>query len=161
MESVFWEAAGPLIGDDEPSAVLLAGMTVCAADGMLVNLADTPANRAMFGCTGTAEQDGEAAAPFPQLRIVALTARACRAMLGAILGSSHAGEQTLLKRLVRRRPELFAGRVGVCFDRNFPGHELIQAIAGTRAGTSSPGSAPAICCCRWSPAAAGCPTGPA
>jgi hypothetical protein len=25
MESVFWEAAGPLIGDDEPSAVLLAG----------------------------------------------------------------------------------------------------------------------------------------
>ncbi|HEY6309254.1 MAG TPA: hypothetical protein VIY52_00385, partial [Streptosporangiaceae bacterium] len=45
MESVFWEAAGPLIGDDEPSAVLLAGMMVCAADGMLVNLADTPENR--------------------------------------------------------------------------------------------------------------------
>jgi hypothetical protein len=127
MESVFWEAAGPLIGDDEPSAVLLAGMTVCAADGMLVNLADTPANRAMFGCTGTAEQDGEAAAPFPQLRIVALTARAGRAMLGAILGSTRAGEQTLLKRLARRRPDLFAGRV-VCFDRNFPGHELITAI---------------------------------
>ena len=127
MEAVFWEAAGPLISDDEPSAVLLAGMTVCAADGMLVNLADTPANRAMFGCTGTAEQDGEAAAPFPQLRIVALTARAGRAMLGAILGSTRAGEQTLLKRLARRRPDLFAGRV-VCFDRNFPGHDLITAI---------------------------------
>src|SRR5208282_1434769 len=126
-ESVFWEAAGPLIGDDEPPAVLLAGMTVCAADGMLVNLADTPANRAMFGCTGTAAQDGEGAAPFPQLRIVALTARAGRAMLGAILGSTQAGEQTLLKRLVKRRPELFAGRV-TCFDRNFPGHELITAI---------------------------------
>ena len=126
-ESVFWEAAGPLIGDDERPAVLLAGMTVCAADGMLVNLADTPANRAMFGCTGTAEQDGEGAAPFPQLRIVALTARAARAVLGAILGSSRAGEQTLLKRLARRRPELFAGRV-TCFDRNFPGHELITAI---------------------------------
>ena len=128
MESVFWEAARPLTGDDEPSAVLLAGMTVCAADGMLVNLADTPANRAMFGCTGTAEQDGEAAAPFPQLRIVALTARAGRAMLGAILGSTQAGEQTLLKRLARRRPDLLEdGRV-VCFDRNFPGHELITAI---------------------------------
>jgi hypothetical protein len=94
---------------------------------MLVNLADTPANRAMFGCTGTAEQDGEAAAPFPQLRIVALTARAGRAMLGAILGSTRAGEQTLLKRLARRRPDLFAGRV-VCSGRNFPGHELITAI---------------------------------
>ena len=28
MEDLFWQAAGPLIGDDEPSAVLLAGMTV-------------------------------------------------------------------------------------------------------------------------------------
>jgi hypothetical protein len=48
-------------------------------------------------------------------------------MPGAILGSSRAGEQTLLKRLARRRPELFAGRV-TCFDRNFPGYELITAI---------------------------------
>jgi hypothetical protein len=47
MEALFWEAAGPLIGDDEPSAVLLAGMMVCAADGMLVNI---PENRREFGC---------------------------------------------------------------------------------------------------------------
>ena len=33
----------------------------------------------------------------------------------------------MLARLVRRRPELFAGRV-TCFDRNFPGHELITAV---------------------------------
>ena len=123
MESIFWRAAGPLIGDDEPSAVLLAGMMVCAADGMLVNLADTDANRAMFGSTGTADDS----APFPQLRVVALTARAGRAMLGAILGAASAGEQTLLRRLVRRRPDLFDGRV-VCFDRNFPGYGLITAI---------------------------------
>jgi len=120
-------AAGQLIGDDEAPAVLLAGMTVCAADGMLVNLADTPQNRREFGCSGTAEQEGEGAAPFPQLRVVALTARAGRAMLGAILGRARAGEQTLLARLVRRRPELFAGRV-ICFDRNFPGYDLITAI---------------------------------
>ena len=48
-------------------------------------------------------------------------------MLGAVLGSSRAGEQTLLKRLVKRRPDLFAGRV-TCFDRNFPGYDLITAI---------------------------------
>jgi hypothetical protein len=47
--------------------------------------------------------------------------------LGAVLGQARAGEQTLLKRLVKRRPELFAGSV-TCFDRNFPGHELITAI---------------------------------
>ena len=127
MEEVFWRAAGPLIAGDDPSAVLLAGMMVCAADGMLVNVADTPANRAMFGCTGTAAQDREGAAPFPQLRIVALTARAGCAALGAILGRASAGEQTPLARLVRRRPGLFAGRV-ICFDRNFPRYELITAI---------------------------------
>jgi len=123
MEDLFWQAAGPLIGDDEPSAVMLAGMAVCAADGMLVNLADTPADRAFFGSTGTADDS----APFPQLRVVALAARAGRAKLGAICGQAGAGEQTLLKRLARRRPELFAGRV-TCFDRNFPGYELITAI---------------------------------
>ena len=123
LESLFWQAAGPLIAGDEPSAVMLAGMTACAADGMLVNLADTPANRAFFGSTGTADDSS----PFPQLKVIAVTARAGRAMLGAILGQAGAGEQTLLKRLVRRRPELFAGRV-ICFDRNFPGHELITAI---------------------------------
>lgn len=123
MEELFWQAAGPLIGDDEPSAVMLAGMPVAAADGMLVNLADTPANRAFFGSTGTT--DGSA--PFPQLRIVAVTARAGRARLGAILGQAGTGEQTLLKRLVKRRPELVADRV-TCFDRNFPGHDLITAI---------------------------------
>ena len=123
MEDLFWQAAGPLIGDGEQPAVLLAGMMVLAADGMLVNLADTPANRAMFGSTGT----GDDSAPFPQLRVVALAARAGRAMPGAVLGSSRAGEQTLLKRLARRRPDLFAGRV-TCFDRNFPGYDLITAI---------------------------------
>ena len=140
-EALFWQAAGPLIADDEPSAVLLAGMAVCAADGMLVNLPDTPANRAMFGSAGTADDSS----PFPQLRVVALTARAGRAVLGAILGGAGAGEQTLLKRLARRRPELFAGRV-TCFDRNFPGHELITAIldagghvvARVKAGISLP-----------------------
>jgi hypothetical protein len=123
MEDLFWQAAGPLIGDDEPSAVMLAGMPAAAADGMLVNLPDTPANRVFFGSTGTADDSS----PFPQLRIIAVTARAGRAMLGAILGQAGTGEQTLLKRLVKRRPVLFAGRV-ICFDRNFPGHDLITAI---------------------------------
>ncbi|HET9973995.1 MAG TPA: transposase domain-containing protein [Streptosporangiaceae bacterium] len=123
MEDLFWQAAGPLIADDEPSAVVLAGMTVLAADGMLVNLADTPANRAFFGSTGTADDSS----PFPQLRVVAVTARAGRAALGAVLGQAGTGEQTLLRRLVKRRPGLFTGRV-TCFDRNFPGYDLITAI---------------------------------
>ena len=35
-------AARPLIADDDLSAVLLTGMMVCATDGMLVAVADTP-----------------------------------------------------------------------------------------------------------------------
>ena len=52
MEDIFWQAAGPLASDDEAPAVMLAGMMVCAADGMLVSLPDTPANRAMFRLDG-------------------------------------------------------------------------------------------------------------
>jgi hypothetical protein len=141
LEEIFWHAAGPLIGEDEPSAVMLAGMMVLAADGMLVNVADTPANRAFFGTTGTS--DGSS--PFPQLRVVALTARAARAVTGAVLGRASEGEQTLLKRLAKRRPDLFHGRV-TCFDRNFPGYDLItaillaggQVIARAREGISLP-----------------------
>jgi hypothetical protein len=102
---------------------MLAGLPVDAADGMLVNLADTPANRKFFGSTGTADDSS----PFPQVRVVAPTARAGRAMLGAVLGQAGTGEQTLLKRLVRRQPGLFAGRV-TCSDRNFPGYNLVTAI---------------------------------
>src|SRR5487761_1467510 len=141
MEELFWLAAGPLAaaaaGDDDDDdddddgsgspVLVLAGMPVCGIDGMLVALADTPANRAMFGCTGTRSQKGPGSAPFPQLLAVVATARAGRARLGAITGRARAGEQTLLARLIRRRPGLLAGRVLV-FDRNFPGHKIITAI---------------------------------
>ena len=131
MEELFWQVAGPLAGDgsddDDGPVLVLGGMPVCGIDGMLVALADTPANRAMFGCTGTRHQKGPGSAPFPQLLAVVMTARAGRARLGAITGKARAGEQTLLARLIRRRPELFAGRV-LAFDRNFPGHKIITAI---------------------------------
>ena len=90
---------------------------VLAADGMLVNLADTPANRAFFGCTGTAAEDGEGAArSAAEDRRAGLPRRARHARRGHRAGQGR--EQTLLKRLVKRRPDLVAGRV-TCFDRTF------------------------------------------
>ena len=127
MEELFWQAAGPLVADDAPSAVMLAGMPVCGTDGSLVNVADTEANRKAFGCSGTSSQHGTGSAPFPQIQAVVVTARAGRAALGAICGRARAGEQALLARLIRRRPQVFAGRV-TCFDRNFPGHKIITSI---------------------------------
>ena len=132
MEELFWQVAGPLAGaasdgDDGGPVLVLDGMPVCGIDGMPVALADTPPNRAMFGCTGTRAQKGPGSAPFPQLLAVVITARAGRAKLGAITGKARAGEQTLLARLIARRPGLFAGRV-FAFDRNFPGYKIITAI---------------------------------
>src|SRR5260370_5044629 len=68
MESVFWEAAGPLIGDDEPAAVALAGVTGGPADGRVGKLADTPAQPGMFACTRTRGHDRRRAPPVPQPR---------------------------------------------------------------------------------------------
>lgn len=45
MEEVFWHAVWPLMAGGDPSAVMVAGFPVDAADGMLVNLADIPENR--------------------------------------------------------------------------------------------------------------------
>jgi hypothetical protein len=123
LQEVFWHAAGVLISDGEPSAVMVAGMPADAAGGLLVNLADTAENRDWFGTTGT----GDGSSPFPQLRIVALTARAGRAIRGAVLGRACDGEQTLLKTLADEQPGLFTDRVTL-FGRNFPGHDLILAI---------------------------------
>ena len=123
MQEVFWHVAGDLVGPEEPSAVTVAGMPADAADGMLVNVAGAPENRAHFGTTGT----GDGSSPFPQARIVALTARAGRAIRGAVTGKAPEGEQSLLGTLVAEQPGLFAGRV-VLFGRNFPGHDLILAI---------------------------------
>jgi hypothetical protein len=123
LEEVFWHVAGTLVDADDPAARTLAGKRVQACDGTLVNLAGTQENRKAFGSTGTADGSG----PFPQLRIVALTEKAGHAMLGAVLGRCGLGEQTLLKRLAKRRPELFDKRV-TCFDRLFPGHALVAEI---------------------------------
>src|SRR5262249_60718874 len=59
--------------------------------------------------------------------VVAVTARAGRAILAAAMGKASDGEQTLLKDLAERQPGAFAHRV-TCFDRNFPGYDLITAI---------------------------------
>jgi hypothetical protein len=121
---VFWRAAGALIGDDEPSAVMVAGMPADAADGMLVSLAGTPENRAYFGATGT----GDGSSPFPQLRIVALTARAGRAICGAVLGKSCDGEQTLLRTLASGQPA--CSRAASPYPAGAAGHVIARVKGG-------------------------------
>ena len=158
LEQLFWRAAGPLVPDGAPGSVMIAGRPLCSMDGFELDLPATPENLAVFSCTGVskdAQWNGPAGknqaaravpdGPFPHLRCLLITARAGRAMLGAAADATDAGEQSLVARLVRDHPGLFAGRVFL-MDRNFLGYHLITAIldAGghlimrVRAGISLP-----------------------
>ena len=117
LEQLFWRVAGPLVPDGAPGSVMIAGRPLCSMDGFEIDLPATPENLAVFSCAG----------PFPHLRCLLVTARAGRAVLGAAADTTDAGEQALVARLVRQRPELFAGRVFL-MDRNFLGYHLITAI---------------------------------
>ena len=134
MQELFWLAAGPLAGADERRVMMMTARCWCwpgcrcaASTGCW---SPWPIPRRTVPCSAARApviRRGPVRAPFPQLLAVVITARAGRAKLGAITGKARAGEQTLLARLIRRRPDLFAGRVFV-FDRNFPGHKIITAI---------------------------------
>ncbi len=108
LEQLFRRVAGPLVPDGAPGSVMIAGRSLCSMGGFEIDLPATPENLAVFSCAG----------PFPHLRCLLVTARAGRAVPGAAAGTTDAGEQALVARLVREHPELFAGRVFL-MDRNF------------------------------------------
>jgi len=163
LEQLFWRVAGPLAIDGAPGSVMVAGRPLCSMDGFELDLPATPGNLAVFSCTGVSKdtrwkgqggkgqggkgQDARVVleGSFPHLRCLLVTARAGRAVLGAAVDATGTGEQSLVARLVRDHPELFAGRVFL-MDRNFLGYHLITAIldAGghlimrVRAGISLP-----------------------
>jgi hypothetical protein len=149
LEQLFWRVAGPLVSDGGPGSVMIAGRPLCSMDGFELDLPATPQNLAVFSCTGVSKDtrwkgqggkglgvkeqgarkgpDAGARGSFPHLRCLLVTARAGRAVLGAAADTTDAGEQSLVARLVRDHPELFAGRVFL-MDRNFLGYHLITAI---------------------------------
>jgi hypothetical protein len=140
LEQLFWRVAGPLVSDGAPGSVMIAGMPLCSMDGFELDVPATAKNLAVFSCTGVGKdarwkgQDGKdqgagvvPEGSFPHLRCLLVTARAGRAVLGAAADATDTGEQSLVARLVRDHPELFAGRVFL-MDRNFLGYHLITAI---------------------------------
>jgi hypothetical protein len=91
-------------------------------DGSCLDVADTEANRACFGCPGASR----GASAFPQLRFVALVENGTHVLFGARLGRFAEGETTLAHAaLAALRPGM------LCLaDRQFFGHALWQAAAG-------------------------------
>jgi Insertion element 4 transposase N-terminal/Transposase DDE domain len=99
-------------------------------DGSCLDVADTEANRAAFG--GPKASRGQSA--FPQLRFVALVENGTHVLFGARLGRYAEGETTLAHKALAAKA-LAALRPGMlCLaDRQFFGHVLWQAAAGTGA----------------------------
>src|SRR5258708_15507339 len=73
-------------------------MRLVAADGMCLDLPDTPGNGREFGYPGNDAGRG----PFPQVRVVGLGECGTRAVLGAALSPLATGAQALLRQLLAR-----------------------------------------------------------
>jgi Transposase DDE domain/Insertion element 4 transposase N-terminal len=109
-------------------AVVIGRLKVSSADGTLIRVPDTPANRAAFGSTGT----GDDSAPFPQLRALPLNDVSTRSLFGMPHGPAGtdkaAAEQKLLDAAMERYPRLFTQDRIWILDRNFPGAPRIARL---------------------------------
>ena len=107
---------------------MIGRLKVSSADGTLIRVPDTPANRAAFGSVGT----GDDSSPFPQLRALPLTDASTRALLGMPHGPAGtdkaAAEQKLLDTAMEQYPHLFTMDRIWLLDRNFPGTPRIARL---------------------------------
>jgi hypothetical protein len=123
IEAVFRRLAGPVAPPGLDGA-FWRGMRVAAVDGFVLDVPDTPANRAAFG--GPVDARGQPAG-FPQARVVTLTETGTHSSVDASVGGFRGGE-----------PELAIAMAGsaagmlVIMDRGFPGVALWKAY--TQAG---------------------------
>ena len=123
IEAVFRRLAGPVAPSDLAGA-FWRGMRVAAVDGFVLDVPDTPANRAAFG--GPSDAKGQAAG-FPQARVVTLTETGTHASIDASVGGFAGGEPELAIAMAAS-----AAGMLVIMDRGFPGVALWKAY--TQAG---------------------------
>jgi hypothetical protein len=101
------------------------GLLVCAIDGTIMTVPDSPANLTRF-TKGGGHHGGTG---YPQARLLALVACGTRTIIDAVFGPTASGETTYAAGLLR---SLRAGMI-VLADRNFAAAKLITAIAQTHA----------------------------
>jgi hypothetical protein len=114
------------------------GLLVCAVDGTIMSVPDSPANLSRF-----VKQNGGpcGGGSYPTLRLLAVLACGTRTVIDAVFGPATAGETTYARQLVA---SMHTGML-VLADRGFAAGHLFAAIADTgahlivRAKTSSSG----------------------
>jgi len=101
------------------------GLLVCAIDGTLMAVPDSPANQAEF----IKHRCNNGGAGYPSLRLLVLVSCGTRTVLDAVFGPTTDGETAYAPRLFR---SLHEGMI-VLLDRNFAVQALVEAIARTGA----------------------------
>jgi len=121
LRALFFLLRGP-----SPADARWRGLLVCAVDGTVMTVADSPANLAVYSRARGGPCGGGS---YPQLRLLALVACGTRSVLDAVFGPSSSGETTYAADLVR---SLRAGML-LLADRNFGSGPLARKIAGAEA----------------------------
>jgi hypothetical protein len=99
------------------------GLAVLGVDGSTLRVPDTPENDAHFGRAGTSR--GEAAAAYPQLRLVTLMVLRSHLLWDAAFGPYRNGELSLARHLWPRLPQ----RSVLIVDREFATYENFQTLS--------------------------------
>jgi hypothetical protein len=100
------------------------GLLVCAIDGTVMNVPDSPVNRRWWG-----KPAGNREAGYPQLRLVALVACGTRAVIDAVFGPQRVSENVYADQLVGA---LGPGMI-LLTDRGFDSTAFLAAVADTGA----------------------------
>lgn len=120
-------AAAPAAGPGTPGA-RWAGKLVLAVDGFVVDVPETPVNRAVFGgpLAGTSTIRNTA---YPQAKVVTLTECGTHALRAAAIGAYATPERELAEQLLSGLGEQHV----VLFDAGFPSVRLFQLVNATGA----------------------------
>jgi hypothetical protein len=101
------------------------GLLVCAVDGTLIRVADSPANLTAF----VKQRCNHGAGGYPTIRLLALVACGTRSIIDAVFGPASTGETGYATRLAGSlRPGVL-----LLADRNFAAADLLTRLAGTGA----------------------------
>ena len=107
------------------AGVWWCGLLVAAIDGTVLDVPDSPINRAHLG----RHRSQHGTAGYPQIRLVALVACGTRAVIDAVFGPKSDGETTQAMRLLR---SLHTGMI-VLLDRGFDSNAFLGAVAAADA----------------------------
>ncbi|MGH3811752.1 MAG: transposase, partial [Pseudonocardiaceae bacterium] len=124
LHMLFDQVAGP-VGAQQEAGVFCCELRVISMDGSTIDVPDTPANAAHFGCPLNATREGS----FPQVRWLAAVESGTGALIGATFAPYTTGEQTLALDLLA----VFGPRMLVLADCNFLSHTLSRDVLGTGA----------------------------